>query len=555
MIYKDIDYKNHRKEMESIYGVDTMCTAKFLSGTIYLQTGQTHSCYHPLPHYISLDEIQDNPSAIHNTSHKKAQRKKMLCGERPEECNYCWRIEDLKKDHLSDRIIKSKNELLISADANEHIKKHGWNLNYIPTYLELSFANECNQKCFYCHPKASSRWQKEMEEHGEIPNAKFLQRLHETIYTEDNNPYLDAFWNWWPELSTKIKVLRLTGGEPLIQKSIWKFLDMLEDHSNPDLIFQLNSNLNVKPQLVEKLVDKVNWLLRHDKISKFALHTSLESWGPKAEYARYGLDLKLWENNLKYVINNIRNFKYGTKDWTNPCSTIHIMNTFNVLSVTSYKLFLEKILEWRQEFAKDNGVGKIYFDIPHATEPSHVTLSILPGNYLKYFEEIEEYMIKHWWKNPSHKGKWFNSHKYHHWFTTEEIEQFKRVKDYFVTGINQQSQILNKPKYLEVQSIDNARANFYNFVKELDKRRNTSFLNTFPEMKDFFNICANVADDEFYCNNIEHMLKRNNKIEFHLDDMFYKHRPELAKNLLEYRKEKQYRTWVYNNNELQYEIR
>jgi len=225
------------------------------------------------------------------------------------------------------------------------------------------------------------------------------------------------------------------------------------------------------------------------------------------------------------------------------------MNTFNVLSVTSYKLFLEKILEWRRKFVKDNGVGKIYFDIPHATEPSHVTLSILPGNYLKYFEEIEEYMIKHWWKNP------LNSHNYHHWFTTEEIEQFKRVKDYFLAGLKQQNQVFDKPEYLEVQTIDNARANFYYFVKELDKRRNTSFLNTFPEMKDFYNICANVANDQHYCKDIEHMLKRNNKIEFHLDDMFYKHRPELAENILEYRKEKQYRTLVYDNNKLLYEIR
>ena len=252
------------------------------------------------------------------------------------------------------------------------------------------------------------------------------------------------------------------------------------------------------------------------------------------------------------------------------------MNTFNVLSVTSYKLFLEKILEWRQEFAKNNGVGKIYFDIPHATEPSHVTLSILPGNYLTYFEEIEKFIKDNTWtivKKSLYK-EWHkfkedanNSQKeidekfdqiqkqYHHWFTDEELNQFKRVKDYFLAGLKQQSQVFDKPKYLEVQTIDNARANFYNFVKELDKRRNTSFLNTFPEMKDFFNICANVADDEFYCNNIEHMLKRNNKIEFHLDDMFYKHRPELAENILEYRKEKQYRTLVYDNNKLLYEIR
>ena len=53
-------------------------------------------------------------------------------------------------------------------------------------------------------------------------------------------------------------------------------------------------------------------------------------------------------------------------------------------------------------------------------------------------------------------------------FNNEKLNNLnKRVKDYFITGIQQQSQVLNKPEYLEVQKIDNARANFYKFVKRL----------------------------------------------------------------------------------------
>ena len=52
----------------------TFCMAKWHHTTIYLQTGETHSCYHPAPHKIPLEEIADNPSALHNTKEKKDQR-------------------------------------------------------------------------------------------------------------------------------------------------------------------------------------------------------------------------------------------------------------------------------------------------------------------------------------------------------------------------------------------------------------------------------------------------------------------------------------------------
>ena len=85
----------------------SFCAAKWNQGTLHLQTGHTHSCHHPKTHKIPLDEIEADPSALHNTQYKKLQRKKMLEGIRPEECDYCWRIEDSSPDALSYRSYKS----------------------------------------------------------------------------------------------------------------------------------------------------------------------------------------------------------------------------------------------------------------------------------------------------------------------------------------------------------------------------------------------------------------------------------------------------------------
>ncbi len=44
-----------------------MCMAKWTQVTIHLQNGHTHSCHHPATHKISLSELKDNPTALHNT--------------------------------------------------------------------------------------------------------------------------------------------------------------------------------------------------------------------------------------------------------------------------------------------------------------------------------------------------------------------------------------------------------------------------------------------------------------------------------------------------------
>ena len=80
----------------------SMCYAKWAQVSIHLTNGTTHSCYHPAPHKIPLEELEGNPSALHNTIEKKEQRKQMLCGDKPDGCSYCWKIEAMGKEFVSD---------------------------------------------------------------------------------------------------------------------------------------------------------------------------------------------------------------------------------------------------------------------------------------------------------------------------------------------------------------------------------------------------------------------------------------------------------------------
>jgi hypothetical protein len=45
-----------------------------------------------------------------------------------------------------------------------------------------------------------------------------------------------------------------------------------------------------------------------------------------------------------------------------------------------------------------------------------------------------------------------------------------------------------------VSDIDTRRADFYRFFSEHDRRRGTNFLETFPEMREFWNECRYIAN-------------------------------------------------------------
>ena len=85
------------------------CLAKWDQVTMHLHNGMTHSCHHPHPHKVTIEEVKKNYRAIHNDPMKLEQRACMLRGERPEPCDYCWRVEDNNKDAVSDRYLKSSN--------------------------------------------------------------------------------------------------------------------------------------------------------------------------------------------------------------------------------------------------------------------------------------------------------------------------------------------------------------------------------------------------------------------------------------------------------------
>ena len=119
----------------------SFCAAKWYNATIWLGSGMTTSCHHPLPHKIDIEAVKKNYKLLHNTPEKKEQRRQMQCGERPAGCEYCWKIEDIGRDSISDRVYKT---VLYSDDdlQTAYDTPHTEDVNL--QTLEISFDRTCN---------------------------------------------------------------------------------------------------------------------------------------------------------------------------------------------------------------------------------------------------------------------------------------------------------------------------------------------------------------------------------------------------------------------------
>lgn len=435
----------------------SFCAAKWQQVTMHLQTGHTHSCHHPQTHKIPLIELQANPSALHNTHFKKLQRKKMLEGERPSECDYCWRIED--SGSISDRTYKSAEPW--AASHIDTISNMPWDDDAIPSYVEVSFSNVCNFKCSYCGPQYSSKWMEEIDKFGPYPtstqfgNIEWLKQTDSVpIPHKNENPYVDAFWKWWPTASQQLDHFRITGGEPLLAKDTFEILDYVITNPHPKLHLSINSNMNPPEALLDKFIEKIKIICTEGMVKQFKIFTSVDTHGAQAEYIRDGLNYNKWLSNVERILAEV------------PNCTFTIMSTINALSIFQYNKLLEDILRIKKQYYKlGMSHSALILDTPYLRYPEHQAIFILPFYMNEKIKEYADFMYANQQgpENP-HQG-----------FFQWEADKMQRIYQLISKGTDS----------LETTQ---QQKDFIAFINEHDARRGTNFLETFPEMEGLYHL-------------------------------------------------------------------
>ena len=452
-----MDYSNIKSKLDGV-GCG-FCLAKWSQVTIHLDKGLTHSCHHPSPHKIPLRELKNNPSALHNTRYKKKKRREMLNGKRPRECDFCWNVED-NSNSFSDRILKSAEPW--AWDQFENIKSSNWNKNYNPRYVEVSFSNACNFACAYCGPQYSSKWVEEIEKYGGYPTEHSFNSIDQIKARDqmpykqsEHNPYVEAFWKWWPDLYPDLHTFRMTGGEPLMSKDVWKVLEYIRDNPdiNPNLSLSINTNLGVPDKLIDKLLDIAEDLTQNNKVRELIIFTSCEATGRQAEYSRFGLDYDKFWFNIEKILKRL------------PKVTVNIMAAFNALSVFTYSDLIDKVYEFKKKYHNDQRywVESLQLDTSYLRWPTHLSVKILEPEHKELILEAAKKALYYGMKDTPMTT---------HGFSDIQIQKIKRTYDYAIGDSD-----FDVEKY---------RKDFVKFVTEYDKRRNTNFLEVFPELKDMY---------------------------------------------------------------------
>ena len=379
----------------------------------------------------------------------------MLKGERPEGCSYCWKMEDTGE--MSDRHYRS-GEPWAMQDFTA-IKQNPMDERWTPRYVEVNFNNACNFKCSYCSPQFSTTWGKEIAVYGQYPTSpphnapEHFQGRKRPIPHKEDNPYVTAFWKWWPTLYKNLKHFRMTGGEPMMDNNTYKVFEYVINNPKQDLHLNVTSNMcPPNNKLKNKYFDMVKKICIEEKVEHFMQFVSVDAWGKQAEYIRNGLEFnRMWDNVDEFL------------DRIPVRNSATFIITYNNLSVTSLDKLLEGILELRKRHSKT--YQRVWFDIPLLRQPAWQQITLLPEAYQAIHEANIEYMREN---SGEDKGL--------HIFKDFEIQKMLRNLAYWRKNADTSTQ---------------TKKNFYAFFNEHDRRRLTNFETVFPEMSEFWQECKN----------------------------------------------------------------
>jgi organic radical activating enzyme len=441
---RDLEFK--QQVLDSLSS--SFCAAKWYNATIWLGSGMTTSCHHPPAHLVDRDQVAANPRLLHNTPEKKQDRRKMIAGERPAGCEYCWKIEDMGRDAVSDRVYKSRIypiEALHEAantDPEEDV-----NLRT----LEISFDRTCQFACSYCNPAFSSSWVRDIHQNGAYRGLVSDGRNHFThehsssqLYTVNQvNPYVEAFFEWWEtDLHQTLQELRITGGEPLMSGHTWKLIEWFkQNQGRSQTRLAINSNLGFSTERLNEFIEAIR------PLPHVEVYTSNESVYQQAEYIRDGLDYQQWYNNMHTLLDS------GT------VKAVHSMCTINALCLDSLKNYLYHLLELKQQYGRD----RVNFTLNILRFPSFQSALVLPDDIrTDYRIRLEEFLSR------NRTNPFMHEH---------EINHLQRLIDYLDVVKTPHSEAFDLPKL---------QNDFRQFYSQYDRRRNKDFTKTFPRLKEWY---------------------------------------------------------------------
>jgi hypothetical protein len=452
--------------------LDTVCRFAWDYPVVNISRNELRNCCRAKPATVTEPILKELGTRLFAELEPLVQVKKaLLMGQRPDECQSCWKIEasgaksprtgapffiELLKETkwFGTEDVAEIRERLVNITEDEADKLARY-LDH-PRMLEVSLSNTCDLKCMYCSHHYSSQWAAERLKYKEIPIAKMA-----TEFPVPSQLFMDTFWKYFDTVAfKKCEIVNFIGGEPLIIDEFYEYLDRVltkyETHPNqdelPPLVFiGVVTNLNCKEKYFKKLCDVIPRILKNPRLH-LDLNVSLEAVGARTEFIRTGTNWERLDSNIKRLLALLNAFPIEQK------RNVHFgfQIALNSLCISDLPNFFRYVVGLRKSV-----------DMPIRLRPNQVVYPswlsphVLPVEYANYIE-LAIAVLRHANVEDS------TVHRFDSWSTY--------IK--FLRGV--QLGIRKAHKH------DPTRQSFMHELTKLVERRKLDFRSTFPEMVPFY---------------------------------------------------------------------
>lgn len=291
-------------------------------------------------------------------------RQQLTRGEWPAGCNQCKFAED------EGRASKRQQDLWVIKSGLMKSDPENVSLEY----LQLKTGRLCNLRCTICTPACSTSIASQLLKEGKLSREMYDKFQQQIEWSYDLGEY--------KKLNSDVGFFRIdiAGGEPLMNKTHFKWLDQLQNTKNTQLLY--NTNGTQVPTREEINIWK--------KFRGIWLTFSIDSYGDKFEKLRVGANWNQVIDNLKYCQEEVIAKEFNTD--TSNCSIVMTISKFNVMDV--FKLY-----EIATQYINFNHGDPLNFN--YLFYPEHMACHNMPKNELENVIRLYENNIKY--LNPSSK--------------------------------------------------------------------------------------------------------------------------------------------------------
>lgn len=394
-------------------------------------------CYYSHDHQHALGNWQtERIRDVFHSDKWNMLRKDFLDGKRPAACSRCWKEEDVGITSMRERFNERYSDFPDYTNANTYDKfididkftdpDTGSVSNISLATIDLIFNNLCNLKCRSCGPMLSTSWAADTEKMGGIVPQIFL--------TNENTPHMTSDLEYLTDLIDPYTEIHFSGGEPMLQREHYEFLQMLIKKNKTKVKIRYNTNLTVF---------QIKGFNAFDILQNFEnvfIVGSLDAVGKQGEYIRKGLN---WEVAM---------------DWLRSCkkhlpnADIAISAVYSIMNASA-AIDLHKLICTDELFRNSkNEVIGFYLNTLHG--PEWYQVSVLPTQLkLRVISQIRDHI------------NWLSE-------TQDRTFNYDRAVEHWENAIN------------TINSADNTHLipDFYRFTRLLDSIRNEKFEELFPEL-------------------------------------------------------------------------